>query len=605
MTPRFKFSKEETIYFFLSSILFIYLLIRANYVPFTHDEAATFFRFVQIHSLDPEFSREALNNHFLNTILTYLSYLVFDSSKIALRLPNVLMSLVYLVFVYKLASFLVNSVYRWGFIIVLLFTHFFVEFFAVSRGYGMSMAFFMAAYYYLIKAISTEKLINNVYVALFGLLMVAANINMVIPSIAILLLQVLSISFQRKDIPSGKIWMIPLFLIISIGTITTAFLYLNELKEYDAFYLVSENNGFVDSTIVTLMSMLTGSTGLFGTIVLLVLSVLVVIIAIRQLIRLKLRFLISVNSAFLFVLVMTLTGIFLVVYLFGVNFPEDRVAMYLFPLAVGSLFFVFDSVKGRGYRYLYLILIPLLFSPIHFVSSINVSYVNGYNTEALPDRFYQTIALEHAKSNKLPTIGGSNMRQFAWAYINYLHDGNENSIDWAGYPDTVSLFQILETERYPYNLITYDSIDHEPYSGLTLYKRKREVSKAKVKEISFIEPQNIVGNEYFNLLVVDVDSIVNRGYYFEFSISIVTAHVPFTGWLVIQVVNSEQSTIVYKYVPLNWLKHGLDNTVSNFRQNLFLEKLPEDAKTIKMYIWNLDKKTYTLNSAHVDMFELR
>ena len=196
MTPRFKFSKEETIYFFLSSLLFIYLLIRAIYVPFTHDEAATFFRFVQIHNLTPEFSREALNNHFVNTILTYLSYLVFGSSKIALRLPNVVMSLVYLLFVYKLAQFLNRRVYRWGFIIVMLFTHFFVEFFAVSRGYGISMAFFMATLYYLIKAISTEKLINHVYVALFTLLMVTANINMVIPSIAILLLQVLIVSSQ-------------------------------------------------------------------------------------------------------------------------------------------------------------------------------------------------------------------------------------------------------------------------------------------------------------------------------------------------------------------------------------------------------------------------
>ena len=72
MNTRFKFSREEIIFFFLCSVIFIYLLIRAAYVPFTHDEAATFFRFVQTHSLKPEFSREALNNHLLNTIFTYL-----------------------------------------------------------------------------------------------------------------------------------------------------------------------------------------------------------------------------------------------------------------------------------------------------------------------------------------------------------------------------------------------------------------------------------------------------------------------------------------------------------------------------------------------------
>ena len=72
------------------------------------------------------------------------------------------------------------------------------------------------------------------------------------------------------------------------------------------------------------------------------------------------------------------------------------------------------------------------------------------------------------------------MRQFAWTYINYIHGGNENTIDWVGYPDTVSGFQILETNRYLYNLNVYDSIDHANCSDLTLYKRKQQISKTKV-----------------------------------------------------------------------------------------------------------------------------
>lgn len=603
MNQRFKLNKEETLYFFLSSLLFIYLLIRAIYVPFTHDEASTFFRFVQTHSLAPEFSREALNNHFVNTILTYLSYLLFGSSKIALRLPNILIALVYFVFVYKIAQFLINNIYRWGFIIIMLFTHFFVEFFAVSRGYGMSMAFFMAAFYYLIKAIKTNKLKNHIYVSLFSLLMVAANINMVVPSIAIVLLQVLQISFQRKYIHSKQKWMIPLFLFISFVTISAAFLYLNKLKEYDAFYLVSENAGFFNSTVVTLLSMLTGAYNIIGFVVVIVLSTLLIIIAIRQLFSLKLKFLISVNSAFLFVLLLSVTGIFLVVLLFDVNFPEDRVAMYLFPLFIGSLFFVFDSVKSRKNRFLYLIFIPLLFFPIHFVSSINVSYVNGYKTEAIPERYYHIISKAHQNS-QIPTIGGSNMRQFAWTYINYLHGGNENSIDWVGYPDTVSSFQILETKRYPYHLNAYDSIDYAPYSGLTLYKRKHPISKRKVKEVSITKPRSIVGNEYYNLLEIDVDTVAKSNYYFDFNLSVVAAEVPFTGWLIIQVVNNKHNTLVYKFIPFNWLKKGSPDTICNFHQSLFLESLPDDAQTIKIYIWNKDKKTYTLYSARAEMFEL-
>ena len=603
MKSHLNLSKEGPLYLILSSILFIYLLIRAIYVPFTHDEASTFFRFVQTHSLAPEFSREALNNHLINTILTYLSYFLFGSSKIALRLPNLIISLVYFVFIYKLAQFLVNRIYRWGFIIILLFTHFFIEFFAVSRGYGMSMAFFMAAFYYLMKAIKTNNLTNHIYVSLFSLLMVAANINMVIPSIAIVIFQVFQIFFQRKNIHSGKKWIIPSFLFINFITISSAFLYLTKLKEYDAFYLVPENAGFFDSTVITLMNMLTGASDIFGLTVLLLLSTIIIFIASRQLIRQKLNFLFSVNSIFLFILLVSIIGIFLVVNLLNVNYPEDRVAIYLFPLTIGSLFFVLDSVKSKKYRFLYLMLIPLLFFPVHFMSSINVSYVNGYIIEAIPQRFYEVISTEQKKNNVIPTIGGSNMRQFAWTYINFINGGDENSIDWAGYPDTVSSFQLLETDQYPYNLNAYDSIDYASYSGLTLYKRKKEVSKTKIKKIDFHEPKSITGNEYYNLL--EIDSISNKGYYFEFNMSIVSAEIPFTGWLVLQVVNNKNKTVVYKYIPFNWLKHGLINEISDFSQSIFLDKIPEDAYKIKIYVWNKDKKSFTLHSAHVDVFEIK
>lgn len=602
MKSHIKSNKEASVYIFMSSMLFIYLLIRACCVPFAHDEASTFFRFVQVHSLLPELSREALNNHFLNTVLTYVSYLLFGSSKFALRLPNVLIALVYFVFIFKIARFLVNRVYRWGFVAVMLFAHFFVEFFAVSRGYGISMAFFMAAFYYLMKAIKTNNLKNHVYVSLSVMLMVAANINLVIPSVAMVMFQLLHVSFRRKQIPPGQKWTVPLFLFIGSITISAAFLYLVKLKEFDAFYLVAENLGFVGSTVKTLMIMLTGSYNIISFAIVLAMFVSVVIVAIRQLLILKIDFFISMNSAFLFVLLASVSGIFMVVWLFGVNFPEDRVAMYLFPLFVGSLFFVFDSVKSRKSRFLYLILVPLLFFPVHFVSSINVSYINGYKNEALPDRFYGIVSSEHGKSHTIPTIGGSNMRQFAWTYINYSNGGNENMIDWVGYPDTVSIFQILETKNYPYSLDAYDSIDHAPCSGLTLYKRKKNVPKRKVKKATVNELQNIVGNEYFNLLEIAVDTMAKRNLYFDISLSAVTQKAPITAWLVLQVVNKENSTLTYKFLPLNWIKHGTDGMMCNYHQSVFFGLLPDGANRIKIYIWNKDKMTYTLNSAKVEMF---
>jgi len=81
--------------------------------------------------------------------------------------------------------------------------------------------------------------------------------------------------------------MIPLFLFISMITIFAVFLYLNKLREYDAFYLVPENEGFIESTLVTLMDMLAGGTGIFNFIVLFVLFALVIFYCQRQVISTK------------------------------------------------------------------------------------------------------------------------------------------------------------------------------------------------------------------------------------------------------------------------------------------------------------------------------
>ncbi len=94
-----------------------------------------------------------------------------------------------------------------------------------------------------------------------------------------------------------------------------------------------------------------------------------------------------------------------------------------------------------------------------------------------------------------------------------------------------------------------------------------------------------------------------KNYYFDFNLSIVAAELPITGWLVIQAVNSDHNTLVYKFMPLNWLKHGLPDIPFDFHQSIFMASLPEGVETIKIYIWNKDKNTFTLNSARVEVFD--
>lgn len=592
---------EKTAFVIFGLLVFFYLMIRAIYVPFLHDEASTFFRFVQIGKLSPEFSREALNNHLLNTLLTYISYILLGDSKIALRLPNVLSFIIYLVFVYKSSQYLTSSICKYGYIIALCLSHYFIEFFAISRGYGISMAFFMAALYFLMKGINSFHPKYHLMAAFSMLLMVASNLNLIIPVIAISGIQLVWVIQHFNTINANRYWMIIVFFLINISTISVSAIYMNQLRVYDAFYLGTEN-GFIDATMKSLIRLLTGNNNIY--VIVTVIFTAVVLIAIKQVLHTGLKLFKSANFTFVIVLLASLVGIFLAVQFFGINYPEDRAVIYFFPLFTGSTFFMIDSLKNRYKRLPALITLPFIFLPLHFIINVNTSYVNGYKTETMPERFYTRIANEHEKTGKLPTIGGSNMRAFVWTYMNYANGGHENVVDWTAYPDTTSLFQILETNNYPYSLEKYDSLDYASYSGLTLFKRKKPVNKLKIAEIKITKPETIEGKKYHNLLEIKADTIKNKQFYIELNLHVKASNTPFDALLVLQGIDKNKKTVIYDFIPFGWLKQKWDEQISQFHKIMSLGPVPEDTELIKIYIWDRNKMSFTLHKGRIDIFEL-
>ena len=132
--------KDGLIAIFIFSLVFIYLAIRAFMVPLVHDEVATFFHYIQKGEFLPPLAHWDANNHILNSILSYFSYLLFGSSELSLRLSNLIFFPVFFFFVYRISNLLRNSILKWAFFITFVFAHNFIEYFALSRGYGMSMA---------------------------------------------------------------------------------------------------------------------------------------------------------------------------------------------------------------------------------------------------------------------------------------------------------------------------------------------------------------------------------------------------------------------------------------------------------------------------------
>ena len=89
------------IFWILSFLVFVVICLRAYMIPFSHDEAATFFFYVQSDNYLPYYAHVYTNNHVLNSALANLCYHIAGSHRFVLRIPNILAFVVLCFGVYR------------------------------------------------------------------------------------------------------------------------------------------------------------------------------------------------------------------------------------------------------------------------------------------------------------------------------------------------------------------------------------------------------------------------------------------------------------------------------------------------------------------------
>ncbi len=123
---------------------------RAVRVPLTYDEAATYLRYISTDFLSV-FNFSVANNHFANSLLTKLSSLVFGDSELALRLPTLIAYCMYMFFCLLILRELKHRVIACAGFLLLNLNPYVLDYFALSRGYGLSLAFLMGTLFFLFR----------------------------------------------------------------------------------------------------------------------------------------------------------------------------------------------------------------------------------------------------------------------------------------------------------------------------------------------------------------------------------------------------------------------------------------------------------------------
>ncbi len=326
--------------------LLVSSVYRAVTFPFTHDESLSYF----IFSGDPIWGGSA-NNHVLNTHLMRLCSILFGSSELSLRLPNLLAHLIYLASsLWLLKRFQHPVILIPGFVMLNL-NPFLLDFFFVARGYGLALGFMMLSMVLLGRAFDEKPqkhFLSYLYSSvLAGSLAVLANYSFLNYYAPLLLVSAWLLMTDTSLRRFSRSHIRPALILFSATAVFLSFILVKVLglQQGGEFYAGGSSNNFIADTIGSLVKGSLYSAFASETTVSAV-SILVIVLFVSMLFLGLYRFFLRKESSLfiLFLLLLTAAAVLPLLQhtLFKTLFPVERGALYYLPLAAVVLLFALD-----------------------------------------------------------------------------------------------------------------------------------------------------------------------------------------------------------------------------------------------------------------------
>lgn len=458
------------VYLIISLVALLYVVLRAWFVPFTCDESWTFTNYFNASFVDVVTATPPLaNNHILNTLLTKVTG-AFSTGEFALRLPNVLAFLLYAFASFKIATqFIKHKALGVLLFLLLMSNHALLEFFALSRGYGLSIGLMMMSLYYLFCFVQDK----DIRYAHYSLLMICAGVyasfvllNLTLFIIGYVLL--FTILYLKKDRPVGlRVIYVTKHYLIYIAFLAYLILYpiLKMSNAHELYY--GGGQGFISDTIGTLLA---DYYGAFFTTVKnragfnsIVVSMIVVCSIITLVYAIPKRKEILRNVLFLpaIVLLAMVAAINIQFHYMDINLPINRTGLYLFSLTILMMAFTMQLLLKH------IKVIPIIISTglvtvagYCFIREMNLNYIeewwfDQYTPTVLNDMEQYKQAHNLTNKSKLHVVFPT---QCAFNY--YIATQHGTSVD------TVTSMQEIVTEVDPNG---YDFVYADKEADMTGY----------------------------------------------------------------------------------------------------------------------------------------
>lgn len=595
--------------FFVSIFLAVavYLFLRVIYVPLTGDELQTIHLYIQPGVFIRATGLSDANNHIVNTFLSHYLYEWFGFSNLTFRLTAFFSFFIYGHFLMRIGKEIKNEWTQYLFVLLLLLPVSFINFFALSRGYGMSMAFLTGSIYHLILLYKKKSWSDLLFFQVFTFLALLSNLSLMIPVLAIsgmafLVFMFHQVNYYVRGIHIVKTGIVFLPLLIGIKfCLGIAF----DLKEAGALYY-GNLNGLWATTMESLFLLFYEHV----TIVHYVLVILALLVGLCLLIAVLLKkgfsFFYELKALPTVLLIGSLIGIQILALVLKINYPEDRVGIYLYLFFALGFVFLLDEVSNKIGRLIglgagaLLIIINLL--------PINLTHQSIWYLDYLPDSYYTKIMEAHDTTDFPPTVAGYHMNGIRHSDKSYRMDQGKGNFLMGWHLDQVDSSGNVSGKRHPgyYADFIYAepwsmtaindlfvAIDSNKINPTKLYKRKKPASTNILETFKYDLAPNT--NEFFNLVHKVYDSLSSDVMLVSFELDLEAKGQTFDPVIIADITNmATNERISYDYYNLNFLKENWKKG-EILKKSFYLDNLPQDAPVkILVYIWNLHHREYQI-----------
>ena len=475
----------ESRWFLLIGLVLFFLVAKEAYtVPLTHDEYNTIFC-SQTSIWDIITYKDPVpNNHILNTLLLKLNIAVFGDQLFTNRLHNFLFFIPFYWFTILVSRLLFKSVWlRVTLVLLIAFQPFLLDFFAVTRGYGLSVTFQMISLYYFIKRIKDgdqKYILLSLFWAALGVYANFTLLNYFIP-----LLVLFSIDSIRKLYRTNKALMVrEIGFMMAIASILFLMIIVPVQKMVQTKQFVYwGNKGFFEDTVKQLIISMRSGVEYFGTsnesVYVLVLGFISVIFAagIFFLRQLKNKdFHIYFCSILLLIILYNITQF----YILDIPFLNARTALFFIPIVAITFSLSLESILNYS-KTAGLILIVLVNSLVvqHFIRGFNVKVIQEWYYDQ--NTFEVLEFLKHlAESGQVPKPVKVNCYWIFYPSLRYHVDhGFSEFIELAPYDtkidnDMQSTFYYTESSEKDKLLSRFDIIQEYGWGSRIIMKAKTQ-----------------------------------------------------------------------------------------------------------------------------------